>query len=148
MNETERLESKLRAMLLQAMADADQVSFQYNQEENKTMTLINAGRILAFEQVMAWALDECEGISENARLHNEACDSEKFKDNSTAESNLPYIRKQIVTEVRLYNPVFGDDKICKCGHSYYRHFDGYEEPDDMDVGCKYCDCWTFIENNN
>lgn len=41
-----------------------------------------------------------------------------------------------------YDPSFGDDKICACGHPYYRHFDTY---DDMyPVGCKYCyDCLTF-----
>ena len=22
-----------------------------------------------------------------------------------------------------YDPEFGDDKLCKCGHVYYRHFD-------------------------
>lgn len=42
-----------------------------------------------------------------------------------------------------YDPNFGDDNICKCGHAYYRHFDTY---DDMEpVGCKYCDCITFEE---
>ena len=35
-----------------------------------------------------------------------------------------------------YDPKFGDDKLCKCGHPYYRHFDTYE--DMRPVGCKYC----------
>lgn len=35
-----------------------------------------------------------------------------------------------------YDPTFGDDKLCFCGHTYRRHFDTY---DDMSpVGCKYC----------
>lgn len=35
-----------------------------------------------------------------------------------------------------YDPFYGDDKPCICGHPYYRHFDTY---DDMaPVGCKYC----------
>jgi hypothetical protein len=35
-----------------------------------------------------------------------------------------------------YDPLYGDDKLCDCGHPYYRHFDTY---DDMaPVGCKYC----------
>lgn len=62
--------------------------------------------------------------------------------------DLPYIVKQVVTEIRLYNPEFGDDRICQCGHPYHRHFDGYEEPDEQDVGCKYCDCCTFVEKQN
>lgn len=40
-----------------------------------------------------------------------------------------------------YDPNFGDDKICSCGHKYYRHFDTY---DDMAaIGCKYCSCLSF-----
>jgi hypothetical protein len=35
-----------------------------------------------------------------------------------------------------YDPSFGDDKLCKCGHRYYRHFDTYE--DMYPIGCKYC----------
>ena len=39
----------------------------------------------------------------------------------------------------LYDPEFGDDHVCKtCDHSYYRHFDSYENM--MPVGCKYCEC--------
>lgn len=40
-----------------------------------------------------------------------------------------------------YDPNFGDDKVCKCGHHYYRHFDGYEG--NRPVGCKYCECHAF-----
>ena len=41
--------SGLRSRLLQAMADADQVAFHYDQEGMKAMSLINAGKSLAFE---------------------------------------------------------------------------------------------------
>ena len=40
-----------------------------------------------------------------------------------------------------YNPDYGDDKVCQCGHRYYRHFDTYE--DMKPVGCKYCSCDLF-----
>ena len=40
-----------------------------------------------------------------------------------------------------YNPNFGDDRICVCGHSYIRHFDTYE--DYYPAGCKYCTCGGF-----
>lgn len=43
-----------------------------------------------------------------------------------------------------YDFAFGDDKLCECGHAYYRHFDSY---DDMAaVGCKYCTCFCFKES--
>ena len=40
-----------------------------------------------------------------------------------------------------YDPQFGDDLVCKCSHTYYRHFDTYEKM--APVGCKYCDCGRF-----
>lgn len=52
-----------------------------------------------------------------------------------------------------YDAAFGDDRPCVCGskdlragrntHSYYRHFDSYE--DMRPVGCKYCGCGEFKE---
>lgn len=56
---------------------------------------------------------------------------------------LPYITKEYVTYEREYNPAYGDDRVCVCGHAYYRHFDSYENNDP--VGCKYCGCGTFRE---
>ena len=43
-----------------------------------------------------------------------------------------------------YDPDFGDGRECECGHSYYRHFDSYE--DMYPCGCKYCHCGTFKES--
>ncbi len=42
-----------------------------------------------------------------------------------------------------YNPNYGDHRVCKCGHTYNRHFDSYENMEP--VGCKYCGCEQFIE---
>jgi len=47
------------------------------------------------------------------------------------------------TIVYHYNPKYGDGRVCVCGHSYYRHFDPYEQMEA--VGCKYCQCWEFVE---
>ena len=55
----------------------------------------------------------------------------------------PYIIKEKIVIEQLYNPNYGDDRICQCGHPYYRHFDWMENNDP--VGCKYCPCYTFIE---
>lgn len=57
----------------------------------------------------------------------------------------PYLTKVKVVKkrIRKYNPAYGDDRICECGHTYYRHFDSYEEMDP--IGCKYCECNTFKE---
>lgn len=53
----------------------------------------------------------------------------------------PYIVTYFVHINKEYNPHFGDDKECECGHSYYRHFDSYEGMDAC--GCKYCGCQHF-----
>lgn len=45
--------------------------------------------------------------------------------------------------VQTYNPNYGDDRMCKCGHSYYRHFDTYGNMEA--IGCKYCTCFEFEE---
>lgn len=58
-------------------------------------------------------------------------------------SQKPYIITIRTIEERSYNPEYGDDRICECGHSYYRHFDSYEEMEP--AGCKYCGCDEFIE---
>jgi len=46
----------------------------------------------------------------------------------------------------VYDRKYGDDRKCKCGHSYYRHFDSYEDMEP--VGCKYCGCFEFEEDQN
>ncbi len=43
-----------------------------------------------------------------------------------------------------YDPEFGDDKLCECGHPYGRHFDSHE--DMSPAGCKYCPCSMFKES--
>ncbi len=55
----------------------------------------------------------------------------------------PYLEEETIVVIRRYNPKFGDERRCMCGHYYYRHFDSYE--DMAPVGCKYCDCCRFIE---
>lgn len=63
----------------------------------------------------------------------------------------PYIKRRVSKTIYVYNPDYGDDRVCKCGHSYMRHFDTYSNMDGntMDpVGCKYCDCFRFQEENN
>lgn len=55
----------------------------------------------------------------------------------------PYVEKTVMTQVRDYNPHYGDQRVCICGHPYERHFDSH---DNMDAcGCKYCGCFDFVE---
>ena len=55
----------------------------------------------------------------------------------------PYLIKRVVEYYEVYNPNYGDDRVCTCGHPYYRHFDTYEEM--LNIGCKYCPCYHFVE---
>jgi hypothetical protein len=58
-------------------------------------------------------------------------------------TNSPYLLIERTVVERKYNPAYGDERVCECGHPYHRHFDGYE--DNAPVGCKYCNCWDFKE---
>lgn len=62
---------------------------------------------------------------------------------SEADPSKPYIESVIIQRKFKYNPHFGDDRLCECGHVYYRHFDSYEDMDP--IGCKYCGCYDFKE---
>ena len=55
----------------------------------------------------------------------------------------PYLTEIITQEIKKYNPNYGDDRLCECGHTYYRHFDTWENMEN--VGCKYCLCYDFQE---
>jgi hypothetical protein len=56
----------------------------------------------------------------------------------------PFLEKVVVVE--MYNPKYGDDRECVCSHSYYRHFDTYDNM--ANVGCKYCGCDRFQESGD
>lgn len=61
------------------------------------------------------------------------------------EEQQPYIKiERLVVDLK-YNPNYGDDRICECGHTYYRHFDSWE--DMLAVCCKYCGCYEFKEKD-
>ena len=63
------------------------------------------------------------------------------KNTTTICIEKPYLKIATVEINRKYNPKYGDDKQCQCGHFYYRHFDSYDKMED--VGCKYCGCCNF-----
>lgn len=58
----------------------------------------------------------------------------------------PYLYSIEIEQERKQNPDFDQDALCKCGHSYYRHFDSYE-PENNCTSCKYCSCYTFVSQN-
>lgn len=58
-----------------------------------------------------------------------------------SNSESPYLITTVTKTIREYNPNYGDDRICICGHPYHRHFDSFEN--NAPVGCKYCHCFTF-----
>ena len=73
-----------------------------------------------------------EGLVEMIQLYQKLCDYHNL--DITDAYFIPY----------PYDPEIGDDKLCKCGHPYHRHFDSYENM--KPVGCKYCQCIEFIES--
>lgn len=65
--------------------------------------------------------------------------NESLCERIAAQSELLSKKAEKVT----YDPAFGDDRLCMCGHPYHRHFDSYEDMEP--VGCKYCQCCVFKE---
>ena len=59
------------------------------------------------------------------------------------DKTSPYLLFKYSQIREVYNPDYGDDRICECGHSYGRHFDPYDG--NAAVGCKYCMCYRFKE---
>lgn len=57
------------------------------------------------------------------------------------DGETPYLYKALTSQEKSHNPKYNQDASCECGHSYYRHFDSYENNDP--VGCKYCGCSHF-----
>ena len=75
-----------------------------------------------------------------SKIHTLFGDEEAIQ---VGDTSGPYIEYKKIETIRRYNPNYGDDRICMCGHPYYRHFDTYE---DMEAcGCKYCRCNNFKE---
>lgn len=64
----------------------------------------------------------------------------------TNSINDPYLKTVSIDTTNKYNPHYGDDRLCECGHAYYRQFDTYEDMDP--IGCKYCSCRIFKEKVN
>ena len=67
------------------------------------------------------------------------------KHDATLQNNItePYLKYAYQVVENRYNPDYGDNRICKCGHTYYRHFDSYDHM--APIGCKYCGCEEFQE---
>lgn len=64
-----------------------------------------------------------------------------YESGAKIDTKSAYLVTYSVDINKEYNPNFGDDRECQCGHSYYRHFDPYEQMDAC--GCKYCSCYDF-----
>jgi len=65
------------------------------------------------------------------------------------ETNAPGVNSwnEVARHTMLYDPSFGDDTLCQCGHTYYRHFDSYEDAQNrMHAACKYCRCQVFVSD--
>ena len=60
-----------------------------------------------------------------------------------SNEDSPYLEYEYKATFKKYNPNYGDNRICECGHPYHRHFDSYENM--RPVGCKYCYCREFKE---
>jgi hypothetical protein len=84
--------------------------------------------------------DSGDGWSRSPRetIHNKADEAVEAFLNVRDRLKLGYDYERAPRGPAPYDPTFGDDKVCACGHAYYRHFDTYDNM--SPVGCKYCHC--------
>lgn len=68
---------------------------------------------------------------------------EEREANLVSRTDEPYLVYEYKVREKRYNPNYGDNRKCICGHPYYRHFDPYEHMEAC--GCKYCGCTEFVE---
>lgn len=68
---------------------------------------------------------------------------EMVKNYNQLSKDEPYLYNIDIELLPVYNRHYGDERKCKCGHTYERHFDSWD--DMVACGCKYCDCETFEE---
>jgi hypothetical protein len=100
---------------------------------------------MAYEYFKQFEPHEWEAVTQAIR---ELAANQDLKINTTEEHVVGYICKTLrgYDAPEVYDPNFGDDRECVCGHPYHRHFDSYE--DMKPVGCKYsgqCGCEGFEE---
>lgn len=55
---------------------------------------------------------------------------------------IEYAKEWVRNPSIVYDPLYGDNKLCICGHAYDRHFDSHDNM--FPLGCKYCNCDKFI----
>lgn len=77
----------------------------------------------------------------NVKIENEW--GEERNARLIGSDDAPYLEYEYKETVKRYNPNYGDNRMCVCGHPYYRHFDSWENM--RPVGCKYCGCREFVE---
>ena len=96
------------------------------------------------EKVAKKEMDDYFGNATKEKLVQDLADADCLHLTEEAKDQ-PYVEGFELRKIRKYNPAYGDDKECICGHPYYRHFDSYE--DMRAVGCKYCGCYDFKPTN-
>jgi hypothetical protein len=67
-----------------------------------------------------------------------------IEDNEEENTPSPYLTVA-QSPSKVYNPDYGDNRMCLCAHTYDRHFDSYDMDAVVPAGCKYCECALFEE---
>jgi len=101
----------------------------------------------SLRQNVDWALEILQAVIRGGYATESAGDKvAKTKGRLTWRHEIKERILELAKEIEYglpYDPDFGDERECACGHDYDRHFDSYE--DMLPVGCKYCPCGTFEE---
>lgn len=61
--------------------------------------------------------------------------------NKNANPDKAYITQYYLGTKQVYNPEYGDNRTCVCGHKYIDHFSN--ERAGSVIGCRECSCSSF-----
>lgn len=91
------------------------------------------------------AIDQCFMPIQSLKIIPEMFDevlAQFIVDYGLKDTFIKYAKTWVQNPSLVYDPEYGDDKECLCGHAYYRHFDTYE--DMYPIGCECCQCDKFV----
>jgi len=123
-------------MIVVSITDLDNLKNELLNTVNK----VGMGETFIKRKIVEGQIEIINKIIENAHLKMSDIEDNTYLSLGSKPSE-PYKKGIILSLEKEWNPEYDQNSICECGHSYYRHFDSYENMDS--VGCKYCGCYDF-----
>lgn len=121
-------------MTVEEMPDDILIGSLQSQLKSAITAQAKYGAVATDEQRLAMVLGYVRAAQDTA---NELARRQRLPKPQNPPLNLDWAQRY----APAYDNSLGDERLCECGHVYYRHFDSYN--DMAPIGCKYCHCTRF-----